>query len=42
MEEALANLNEAPDLFVACAPAEEWQQRYRNEVFVTHFEAAYA
>jgi predicted RNase H-like HicB family nuclease len=42
VEEALGNLKEAVELFLECAPAEELQRRYRSEVFVTHFEAAYA
>ena len=42
VEESLANLKEAVDLFLECAPAEERQRRYRNEVFVTRFEAACA
>lgn len=35
VEESLANLKEAVDLFLECAPAEELQRRYRSEVFVT-------
>lgn len=42
VEEALANLKEAVELFLECAPREEVQRRYRSEVFVTRFEAAYA
>jgi predicted RNase H-like HicB family nuclease len=42
VEEALGNLKEAVELFLECAPAEELQRRYRSEVFVTRFEAAYA
>jgi predicted RNase H-like HicB family nuclease len=42
VEEALANLKEAVGLFLECAPPEEVQRRYRSEVFVTRFEAAYA
>lgn len=42
VEEALANLKEAVELFLECAPPEEVQRRYRNDVFVTRFEAAYA
>lgn len=42
VEEALANLKEAVELFLECAPPEEVQRRYRSEVFVTRFEAAYA
>ncbi len=42
VEEALKNLKEAVELFLECAPAEEVQRRYRGEVFVARFEAAYA
>lgn len=42
VEESLANLKEAVDLFLECAPAEEVQRRYRSEIFVTRFEAEYA
>jgi predicted RNase H-like HicB family nuclease len=42
VEESLANLKEAVDLFLERNPTEELQHRYRNEVFVTRFEAAYA
>jgi predicted RNase H-like HicB family nuclease len=42
VEEALANLKEAVELFLECAAPEEVQQRYKSELFVTHFEAAYA
>ena len=42
VEESLANLKEAVDLFLECAPAKEVQSRYRSEVYVTRFEAAYA
>jgi hypothetical protein len=35
-------VEEAVELLLECAPAEEMQRRYRSEVFVTHFEAAYA
>jgi len=41
-EEALANLKEAVELFLECASSEEVRRRYRSEVFVTRFEAAYA
>lgn len=42
VEESLANLNEAVGLFLECATAEELHRRYRSEVFVTRFQAAYA
>lgn len=42
VEEALANLKDAVELFLECAPPEELQRRYRSEVLVTRFEAAYA
>ena len=42
VEQALGNLKEAVELFLESAPAEELQRRYRSEVFVTRFEAAYA
>jgi predicted RNase H-like HicB family nuclease len=42
VEEALANLKEAVELFLECAAPEEVQQRFRGELFVTRFEAAYA
>jgi predicted RNase H-like HicB family nuclease len=42
VEEALANLKEAVDLFLECAPREEIEQRYRGEVHVARFQAEYA
>jgi len=42
VEEALANLKEAVALFLECAAPEEVQQRYKSELFITRFEAAYA
>jgi predicted RNase H-like HicB family nuclease len=42
VEEALANLKEAVELFLECAAPEEVQQRYKSELFVTRFKAAYA
>jgi predicted RNase H-like HicB family nuclease len=42
VEEALANLKEAVELFLECAAPEEVRQRYKGELFVTRFEAAYA
>lgn len=42
VEEATANLKEAVELFLECAPKEEVERRYHPQVFVTRFEAAYA
>ena len=42
VEMAQANLKEAVELFLESAPAEEIERRYRTEVFITRFEAAYA
>lgn len=42
IEEALANLREAVELFLECASEEEIKDRLHSEVFVTRFEAAYA
>jgi predicted RNase H-like HicB family nuclease len=42
VEESLSNLKEAVGLFLECASPGEIEQRYRPEVFVTQFEAAYA
>ena len=42
VEEATANLKEAVELFLECAPREELDRRYRAQVFITRFEAAYA
>jgi predicted RNase H-like HicB family nuclease len=42
VNEALANLREAVELFLEFAPPAEVQRRYHPEVFVTLFEAAYA
>lgn len=41
VEEALANLKEAVDLFLECADAEEVESRLHSEVFVTRFEVAH-
>lgn len=38
VEEATANLKEAVELLLESAPAEEIERRFREEVFVTHFE----
>ena len=42
VEEATDNLKEADELFLECAPRAELKRRYRPQVFVTRFEAAYA
>ena len=42
VEQALANLREAVDLFLECASPAEVRERQHDEVFVTRFEAAYA
>ena len=42
VEEATANLKEAVELFLECAPKEEIERCYRPEVFISRFEAAYA
>ena len=42
VEEAMTNLREAVELFLACASPEEVKSRLHSEVFVTRFEAAYA
>jgi predicted RNase H-like HicB family nuclease len=42
VEDALANLKEAVELFLECASPTEIEERYRPEVFVTQFEATYA
>jgi len=41
VEEALANLKEAVELFLECADPSEVKQRLHGEVFVTRFEAAH-
>jgi predicted RNase H-like HicB family nuclease len=41
VEEALANLKEAVELFLECADPEEIKERWHSEVFVTRFEAAH-
>lgn len=41
VEEALANLKEAVDLFLECADAEEVESRLHSEVFVTRFEVVH-
>jgi predicted RNase H-like HicB family nuclease len=42
IEEAMAGLREAAELFLECASPDEVAQRLHGEVFVTRFEAAYA
>jgi predicted RNase H-like HicB family nuclease len=42
VEEATGNLKEAVELFLESAPTEELERRYRPEVFISRFEAAYA
>ena len=42
VEEALANLREAAELFLETADPTEVAGRVKGEVFVTRFEAAYA
>lgn len=39
IEEAVANLKEAVELFLECADPREVQRRLHTEVFVTRFEA---
>jgi predicted RNase H-like HicB family nuclease len=40
IESARENLREALELFFECAPAQEVQQRMREEVFVTQLEVS--
>jgi predicted RNase H-like HicB family nuclease len=42
VEEALANLREAVELFLETASPSEIEQRYHPEVIVSRFEATYA
>jgi len=42
VEDALANLREAVELFLECASEVEIKGRLRTDVLVTRFEAAYA
>lgn len=42
VEEAMANLKEAVEIFLECAPNEEIERRYDGEVIISRFEAAYA
>jgi predicted RNase H-like HicB family nuclease len=41
VEEAIANLKEAVELFLECADPAEIQQRFHSEILVTRFEAAH-
>jgi predicted RNase H-like HicB family nuclease len=41
VEEAVANLKEAVELFLECADPSEVSRRERGEVFVTRFEAVH-
>jgi predicted RNase H-like HicB family nuclease len=42
VEQSIANLREAVELFLECASPDEVKDRLHSEVFVTRFEAAYA
>ena len=42
LEESLANLREAVELFLECANEEEIKERLHSDIFITHFEAVYA
>jgi predicted RNase H-like HicB family nuclease len=42
VEQALANLREAVELFLECASQQEIAERLHDEVFVTRFEAVQA
>ena len=41
VEEAIANLKEAVELFLESADPEELKQRLHSEIYVTRFEAAH-
>jgi predicted RNase H-like HicB family nuclease len=41
VEEAMAHLKEAVELFLECADSGEVQRRLHTEVFVTRFEATH-
>lgn len=41
VEEAVANLREAVELFLECADPEEIKRRLHTEIYVTRFEAAH-
>ncbi|MBI2894516.1 MAG: type II toxin-antitoxin system HicB family antitoxin [Deltaproteobacteria bacterium] len=40
LEEAMANLREAVELFLECADPQEVERRLHTEVYVTRFDAA--
>ena len=42
VEQAIANLKEAVELFFECAAPEELRERLHGEVYVTRFEAVHA
>ncbi len=42
VEQSIANLREAVELFLECASPDEVKDRLHSDVFVTRFEAAYA
>ena len=42
VEEAVANLKEAVELFLECASPEEIHRRQHRDVYIAHFEASYA
>ena len=41
LEEAVANLKEAVELFLETADPEEIRRRWHDEIYVTRFEAAH-
>ena len=41
VEQAIANLKEAVELFLECADPEEVRQRLHSEILVTRFEATH-
>lgn len=41
VEEALANLKEAVELFLECADSEEIRERTHSEFFITRFEVTH-
>ena len=41
VEQAIANLKEAVELFLECADPDEIKQRLHSEIFVTRFEAVH-
>ena len=42
VEQALANLREAVELFLECASKTEIKRRLHSDIFVTRFEAVHA